>query len=76
MDYKLDNVNLGLNEKNKLLFDDIKTLTKTNNTVQNYNNMIIEEESEQNINTNSFTMFKNFVSEKDGLIELIKELHA
>jgi hypothetical protein len=58
MDYKLDNINLNLNEKNKKLF------TEFNKT----------DKSEQEDGVDTFKMYTEFLQEKDGLIEIINEL--
>ncbi len=65
MDFKLDNTNLGLNEKNKKLLQDLmmtqdKKLTQT--------------QEEENCNVDTFKMYNDFLTEKQAIIEIINEI--
>lgn len=59
MDYKLDNENLDLNEKNKKLFSEI---AKSD----------VIDQTDENIDT--FKMYNDFMEEKEGLIDVINEM--
>jgi tubulin-specific chaperone D len=63
MDYLLENQNLGLLEKNKKIFTD---LSKDNNESGNP----LESES----NKDTFKMYTDFMTEKQGLLEIIDEM--
>lgn len=64
MDFKLDNINLSLNEKNKKLFDDLND-KKKDGTAD-----IFDESNEK---YDSFLMYKNFIEEKDVLLQTFSE---
>lgn len=64
MDYKLENINLSLNEKNKKNFNEFIS----------GNNKLLVEDSE-NI-PDSLQMYNNFVSEKSSLLEVINEIRS
>lgn len=61
MDFKQENINLGMNEKNKKLFQDMK-ITDKNQT------------GEETKEVNSFKLYNEFVKEKSGIIEIVKEI--
>jgi hypothetical protein len=64
MDFKLDNTNLGLNEKNKKLLQDMISHDKKSNKNQ----------EEDNINVDTFKMYNDFLTEKQAIIEIINEI--
>mmetsp|Transcript_4013 Transcript_4013/g.4126 ORF Transcript_4013/g.4126 Transcript_4013/m.4126 type:complete len:1336 (+) Transcript_4013:1-4008(+) len=70
MDFKLDNINLSLNEKNKKLFEDLKTRPANQDNLTN-----LVEAQDPGI-YDSFQMFTNFIKEKEGLIKIINELES
>lgn len=64
MDFKLDNTNLGLNEKNKKLLQDM--VGKDQKTSHN--------QEEENMNIDTFKMYSDFLTEKQAIIEIINEI--
>lgn len=64
MDFKLDNTNLGLNEKNKKLLQDMMNQDKK--TTQN--------QEEEDLNVDTFKMYNDFLTEKQAIIEIINEI--
>ena len=63
MDFKLDNLNLGLNEKNKKLFYDMVEANQINPNTD-----------EENKNIDTFKMYNDFLLEKQAIIEIISEI--
>lgn len=64
MDFKLDNTNLGLNEKNKKLLQDMMNQDKNINQIK----------QDENLNVDTFKMFNDFLTEKQAIIEIINEI--
>jgi hypothetical protein len=65
MDFKQENINLGMNEKNKKLFQDMKL--SDNNQNQKGNGDDYKE-------VNSFKLYNEFIKEKSGIIKIVKQL--
>lgn len=73
MDYQLDNVNLSLNEKNKMLLTDLKASEKFNE-----NNFMItasfDDDSEVAKGISTFQIYSSFIQEKEALLKITKEI--
>jgi len=64
MDFKLDNTNLGLNEKNKKMLQDMINQEKKK----------IPNQEDENLNIDTFKMYNDFLTEKQAIIEIINEI--
>lgn len=69
MDFKLDNMNLGLNEKNKKLFHDM-----INQDKPNINDQTSKTGDEEALNSDTFKKYNDFITEKQAIIEIINEI--
>jgi hypothetical protein len=65
MDFKLDNTNLGLNEKNKKLLQGMMVIKDQKSS---------KTQDEDNCNIDTFKMYCDFLTEKQAIIEIINEI--